>query len=118
MLEVQILVNLGIKEGIKIRTTRKVISGSFLLLMYMLSICHLSTFVSYWNEKLIEGTSLVVQWLRICLQCKGHGFDPGSGKIAHAEGHLNPAPLLLSCAVEPMLCNKRSRLNEQFTRCN
>ena len=28
--------------------------------------------------------SLVVQWLRIYLQCKGHGFDPWSGKIPHA----------------------------------
>ena len=31
VLEVQILVSLEIKEGVKIRTARKVISGSFLL---------------------------------------------------------------------------------------
>ena len=24
--------------------------------------------------------SLVVQWLRLCFQCKGHGFDPWLGK--------------------------------------
>ena len=25
------------------------------------------------------GTSLVVQWLRIAFQCRGHEFDPQSG---------------------------------------
>ena len=61
VLEVQILVSLEIKEGVKIRPARKVISGSFLLLMYMLSICYLPRFVLCLNEKLIKGTSLVAQ---------------------------------------------------------
>ena len=71
VLEVQILVSLEIKEGVKIRTARKVISGSFLLSMYMLSICHLSRSVLCLNEKSIKGTSLVVQWLRIHLPVQG-----------------------------------------------
>ena len=29
--------------------------------------------------KVLPGTSLVVQWLRICLQCRGCGFDLWSG---------------------------------------
>ena len=33
-----------------------------------------------WRNRYIQlgvwGTSLVVQWLRICLQCVGHGSDP------------------------------------------
>ena len=37
-----------------------------------------------------RGTSLVVQWLRIHLLMQGHGFDPWSGKITHAEGQLKP----------------------------
>ena len=42
-------------------------------------------------------TSLLAQWLRICLQIQGHGFDPWSGKIPHAMG-----------VTEPMRCNSRS----------
>ena len=29
------------------------------------------------------------QWLRICCQCRGHGFYPWSGMIPHAEGQLS-----------------------------
>ena len=36
------------------------------------------------------GTSLVVQWLRITRQCRGHGFEPWSGKIPHAAEQLSP----------------------------
>ena len=31
----------------------------------------------------------MAQWLRIYLPVQGHGFDPGSGKIPHALGHLS-----------------------------
>ena len=34
-------------------------------------------------------TSLVVQWLRIRLPCRGHRFGPWSGKIARAEEQLS-----------------------------
>ena len=42
--------------------------------------------------KLIGGTSLVAQWLRIHLpmQGRGHGFEPWSGKIPHAVEQLSP----------------------------
>ena len=36
------------------------------------------------------GTSLVVQWLRICLPTQGHRFEPRSGKIPHAAEQLRP----------------------------
>ena len=29
-------------------------------------------------------TSLVVQWLRLCSQCRGHRFDPWLEKTVHA----------------------------------
>ena len=48
-------------------------------------------------------------WLRICLPCRGHSFDPWSGKIPHASGQLSP------CTLELMLCNKRSHFNEKPT---
>ena len=34
--------------------------------------------------------SLVAQWLRICYQCRGHGFEPWSRKIPHATEQLSP----------------------------
>ena len=36
------------------------------------------------SQKLRERASLVVQCLGICLQCRGHGFEPWSGRIPHA----------------------------------
>ena len=59
-------------------------------------------------------------------QCRGHGFDPWSGKIAHAAGNKARALQLLSLrsrarepqllkpvCLEPMLRNKRSHRNEK-----
>ena len=47
---------------------------------------------------LTVGTSLVVQWLRIHLPMRGHGFDPWSG-------NYDP-----TChgATKPVCCNQRS----------
>ena len=28
------------------------------------------------STNIYRGTSLAVQWLRLCFQCRGHGFDP------------------------------------------
>ena len=47
----------------------------------------------------IIGASLVVQWLRIALQCKGHWFNPWSRKIPHFLGQLS----LLATATEAVL---------------
>ena len=34
-------------------------------------------------------TSLVVQWIRIRRQCRGHGIDPWSGAVPYAVEQLN-----------------------------
>ena len=40
--------------------------------------------------KLIGGTSLVVQWLRLCSQCQGPAFDPWSGnQISQAATRIS-----------------------------
>ena len=41
------------------------------------------------EQKTREGFSLVVQWLRIHLQCRGHRFDPCSGRIPCASWQLS-----------------------------
>ena len=54
------------------------------------------------------GTSLVVQWLRICLPMQGTRFDPWSGKIPPALGQLSmcaTTPEPARC--EPVLCNDK-----------
>ena len=72
---------------------------------------------------------MVAQWLRIresACQCRGHRFEPWSGKIPHAAEQLSHAPQLLSlrssarepqllkpARLEHMLHNKRSHLNEK-----
>ena len=48
----------------------------------------------------IPGTSLVVQWLRLCLPMQGRRFNPGWGtKIPHAAGQLS------LCTLEPVSHN-------------
>ena len=36
--------------------------------------------VQIYLKKRLLGTSLVVQWLRLCSQCRGPGFDLWAGK--------------------------------------
>ena len=44
-----------------------------------------------WTEKIsVKLASLVVQQLRIPLQCRGRGFDPWSRKIPHVAEQLSP----------------------------
>ena len=40
---------------------------------------------------MLPGTSLAVQWLRICLPMQGTWFDPWSGRIPHAPGSPSAA---------------------------
>ena len=52
-------------------------------------------------------TSLVVQWLRICLPVQGRGFDPLSGKVAHAMGQPSPCATATEArALGPASCNR------------
>ena len=48
------------------------------------------------ESKVKTSASLVVRWLRIHCQCRGHGFSPWSRKIPHAEGQLSHASQLVS----------------------
>ena len=67
-------------------------------------------------------------WVRICIlglpwwrsgwesacQCRGHGFEPWSGKISHAAEQLGPwATITEPARLEPVLCNKRGRDSER-----
>ena len=48
-------------------------------------------------------------------QCRGHGFNPWSGKIPHATRQLSPhaSELLKPACLEPVPCNDRSHHNEK-----
>ena len=55
-----------------------------------------------WEKNLpIHWTSLVAQWLRICLPMQRTRFDPWSGKIPHASEQLSPC----ATATEPPCYN-------------
>ena len=62
------------------------------------------------------GTSLVVQWLRICLPMQGTQVASlvAGTKIPPAYGATKPVchKYRSPCTLEPMLCNKRSHSNE------
>ena len=52
-------------------------------------------------------------WESAC-QCRGHGFEPWSGKIPHAAGWLGPWPTIAEPAcLEPVLRNKRGHYSER-----
>ena len=52
-------------------------------------------------------------WESAC-QCRGHGFEPWSGKIPHAAEQLGPwATITEPVRLEPVLCDKRGRDGER-----
>ena len=52
-------------------------------------------------------------WESAC-QCRGHGFEPWSGKIPHAAEQLGPwATTTEPASLEPVLCNRRGRDSER-----
>ena len=52
-------------------------------------------------------------WESAC-QCRGHGFEPWSGRIPHAAEQLGPWTTITEPArLEPVLRNKRGRDNER-----
>ena len=54
-------------------------------------------------------------WESAC-QCRGHGFEPWSGKIPHAAEQLGPwATITEPARLEPVLHNKRGRDSERPT---
>ena len=51
-------------------------------------------------------------------QCRGHGFDPWSGKNPHAAGQLRPCTTTTeACTLEPVL-HERAHSNEKPTHRN
>ena len=57
-------------------------------------------------------------WESAC-QCRGHAFEPWSGKIPHAAEQLGPwATITEPVRLEPVLRNKRSRDSERPTHCD
>ena len=57
-------------------------------------------------------------WESAC-QCRGHGFEPWSGKIPHVTEQLGPwATVTEPARLEPVLRNKRDRDNERPVHCD
>ena len=57
-------------------------------------------------------------WESAC-KCRGHGFEPWSGKIPHAAEHLGPwATTTEPVCLEPVLRNKRGHNSERPAHCD
>ena len=57
-------------------------------------------------------------WESAC-QCRGHRFEPWSGKIPHAVEQLGPwATITEPARLEPVLCNKRGHDSERPAHCD
>ena len=57
-------------------------------------------------------------WESAC-QCRGHGFEPWSGRIPHAAEQLGPwATTTEPARLEPMLRNKSGRDSERPAHCD
>ena len=69
------------------------------------------------NELLLKALSGLPWWRsgwESACQCRGHGFEPWSGKIPHAVEQLGPCVTTTEPArLEPVLHNKRGRYSER-----
>ena len=107
---------LDVEEG---RITTKGIQGNFL----MWQKCSISqlwwwlydyTFVK--PKKNYRGLPWWLSGWESACQCRGHGFEPWSGKIPHAAEQLGPSATTTEPArLEPVLRNKRGRDSERPT---
>ena len=71
-----------------------------------------------WNKNSIKIKGSGLPWWRngweSACQCRGHGFEPWSGKIPHAAEQLGPwATTAEPARLEPVLRNKRGRDSER-----
>ena len=69
-----------------------------------------------WKD--VQNHQLGLPWWRSgwesAYQCRGHGFEPWSGKIPHTAEQLGPwATITEPARLEPVLLNKRGRDNER-----
>ena len=70
------------------------------------------------SRKLVKNTYLGLPWWRSgwesACQCRGHRFEPWSGKIPHAAEQLGPWDTITEPArLEPVLRHKRGRSEER-----
>ena len=57
------------------------------------------------NQNYTQRTSLVVQWLKIHLPVRDHGFDPWSRKMPHVTEHLSPCTTTTEACMPQSLCS-------------
>ena len=88
------------------------------LYFYTLMMNHLRKKEIYPIQNSIKNNKIGLLWWRSgwesACQCRGHGFEPWSGKIPHAAEQLGPwATITEPACLEPVLRNKRGRDSER-----
>ena len=79
---------------------------------------HTSWFQTVWQSFSIQNSMIGLPWWRngweSACQCRGHGFEPWSGKILHAVEQLGPwATITEPARLEPVLRSKRGHDSER-----
>ena len=77
-------------------------------------------FNSKWMDKeIVLGLPWWLSGWKSACQCRGHGFEPRSGRIPHATGQLRPwATTAEPARLEPVLRNKRGCDSERPAHCD
>ena len=96
------------------------VSGNFSCLLWDI---YLKWIIDIYTEFLTMKKSRGLPWWRSgwesACQCRGHGFEPWSGKIPRAAEQLGPwATTTEPARLEPVLCNKRGRNSERPAHCD
>ena len=99
------------------------INLKFLLLLICLLSLHMSNSICFSEAYHQEYCRGGLPWWRSgwesACQCRGHGFEPWSGKIPHAAERLGPwATTTEPARLEPVLRNKRGRDTERPAHCD
>ena len=74
---------------------------------------------NYNNQNYIWGLPWWCSGWESACQCRGHGFEPWSGKVPHAVEQMGPwATITEPACLEPVLRNKRGRDSERPAHCD
>ena len=93
-----------------------VLNVNYTILEIFITINQMSTWIYFIKNSIGRGRPWWHSGWESACQCRGHGFEPWSGKIPHAAEQLGPwATTTEPARLEPVLRNKRGRDSERPT---
>ena len=106
-------------EFIKLSVFQLSLCLSFLVRKMSIIIAYLTRWLWRLRELIHVGLPWWLSGWESAWQCRGHGFEPWSGKIPHVAEQLGPWDTTTEPArLEPVLHNKRGRDSERPAHCD